>query len=108
MCVGEAARLDRALLLAAISQSGFSSPVMRFRAELMRERRYEPASFRTRLMAKDLHLALGVSGADVARYRVLEATRSLFHDAALAEWADLDAAAVIEHVAHAGTRVTHP
>jgi 3-hydroxyisobutyrate dehydrogenase-like beta-hydroxyacid dehydrogenase len=101
VCVGEAAGLDRDLLLTAIAQSGFSSPVMRFRAELMRERRYSPAFFRTRLMEKDLRLALGTEAADKGRYRVLEATRSLFHDAALAGRADSDAAAVIEHVAQA-------
>ncbi len=99
VCLGEACGLDRGLLLAAISQSGFSSPVMRFRAELMRERRYQPASFRTRLMEKDLRLALNTQTANAGGYRVLEATRSLFHDAALAGRADLDAASVIEHVA---------
>ncbi|MDX2820633.1 NAD(P)-dependent oxidoreductase [Streptomyces ipomoeae] len=99
VCVGESAGLDRELLLTAIAQSGFSSPVMRFRAELMRERRYVPAFFRTRLMEKDLRLALETGEADAGTYRVLEATRSLFGDAALAGLADSDAAAVIEHVA---------
>jgi len=94
--VGADAGLDRELLLRAIAQSGFSSPVLRFRAELMRERRYDPAFFRTRLMEKDLRLALGTGRTDV--YRVLEATRSLFEDAALAGFADKDAASVIEHV----------
>jgi 3-hydroxyisobutyrate dehydrogenase len=104
VCVGEAAGLDRDLLLNAIGQSGFSSAVLRFRADLMRARRYSPAFFRTRLMEKDLRLALGTDAANAGRYRVLEATRSLFHDAALAGRADSDAAAVIEHVAEsAGT-----
>jgi 3-hydroxyisobutyrate dehydrogenase-like beta-hydroxyacid dehydrogenase len=107
VCVGEAAGLDRDMLLTAISQSGFSSAVMRFRAELMRERRYEPASFRTRLMEKDLRLALAGDAADAGRYRVLEATRALFHDAALAGRADQDAAAVIEHVAQTDPKPRH-
>ncbi|MFJ2608282.1 NAD(P)-dependent oxidoreductase [Streptomyces sp. NPDC087425] len=94
--VGADAGLDRELLLAAIAQSGFSSPVLRFRAELMRERRYQPAFFRTRLMEKDLRLALGAGRPDT--YRVLEATRSLFAAATLAGFADQDAASVIEHV----------
>ncbi|MFJ2113572.1 MULTISPECIES: NAD(P)-dependent oxidoreductase [unclassified Streptomyces] len=94
--VGTDAGLDRELLLVAIAQSGFSSPVLRFRAELMRERRYDPAFFRTRLMEKDLRLALDAGPTDA--YRVLEATRSLFEDAAEAGFADKDAASVIEHV----------
>jgi 3-hydroxyisobutyrate dehydrogenase-like beta-hydroxyacid dehydrogenase len=53
---GVAAGLDRDRLLTAIGASGFSSKVLSFRADLMRSRRYEPAAFRSALMAKDLRL----------------------------------------------------
>lgn len=96
VAVGADAGLDRELLLAAIGQSGFSSPVLRFRADLMRARRYDPAFFKTRLMEKDLRLALSAARPDT--YRVLEATRALFEEAAKAGYADKDAASVIEHV----------
>ena len=53
----EALGLSRELLLTAIVKSGWRSPVMNYRAEFMRTRRYRPAGFRTSLMAKDLRLA---------------------------------------------------
>lgn len=96
VAVGTDAGLDRDLLLTAISQSGFSSPVLRFRAGLMSSRLYDPAFFRTRLMEKDLRLALTAARPDT--YRVLEAAHSLFEEAAKAGYADMDAASVIEHV----------
>lgn len=55
---GEQAGLDREMLLTEIANSGFSSLVMSFRAALMREKKYEPAAFTSKLMLKDLRLAL--------------------------------------------------
>ncbi|MEU0537132.1 NAD(P)-dependent oxidoreductase [Amycolatopsis tolypomycina] len=55
--IGAAGGVDRDRLLEAIAGSGFSSPVLSFRAALVRDDRLVPAAFRTDLMAKDLRLA---------------------------------------------------
>jgi 3-hydroxyisobutyrate dehydrogenase len=55
--IGAAGGVDRAGLLDAIAGSGFSSPVLTFRAALLRDDRLVPAAFRADLMAKDLRLA---------------------------------------------------
>jgi len=53
---GVAAGLDRDMLIEAMANSGFSSPVLSFRSEFMRTQVYEPAAFRATLMEKDLRL----------------------------------------------------
>lgn len=63
VALAESAGIPREMMLSALARSGFSSPTLTFRAELMRERRYEPASFRSALMAKDLRLAVEHAGA---------------------------------------------
>ncbi|HEX4831700.1 MAG TPA: NAD(P)-dependent oxidoreductase [Trebonia sp.] len=55
---GEQAGLPREQLLSMIAASGFSSPVMRFKAGVMSRRAFGQADFRLRLMRKDLLLAL--------------------------------------------------
>lgn len=93
---GRAAGLDRDMLLTAIQESGFSSMVMAFRAAIMRDRRYEPAAFRARLMAKDLRLALaGAQGVGVAMPVTATAQRR-FEDVVAAGDGDLDAAVLLE------------
>ncbi len=52
------AGLDLDGLLSAIAGSGFSSPVLGFRAGLVQRRTYQPAAFRAALMGKDLGLVL--------------------------------------------------
>jgi 3-hydroxyisobutyrate dehydrogenase-like beta-hydroxyacid dehydrogenase len=91
---GVAAGLDREQLLSSIAGSGFSSMVMNFRTELMRRRSYEPAQFRSHLMAKDLRAALG--GPDPA-YPVLTSVLARFTDVVAAGDGDKDAAVLIEH-----------
>jgi 3-hydroxyisobutyrate dehydrogenase-like beta-hydroxyacid dehydrogenase len=89
------AGLDRDLLITAITDSGFSSPVLSFRAEFMRTRRYEPAAFRTRLMEKDLRLVLG----DIAGRTGLPVTAAVADRFAVAVAngdGDRDAAVVVE------------
>ncbi|MFB9235115.1 NAD(P)-dependent oxidoreductase [Plantactinospora siamensis] len=92
----EQAGLDRELLLTAIQKSGWRSPVLNFRADFMRTRSYEPAGFRTALMAKDMRLAVG----DAERQGVpLPMTRQAAqrYEAAVANGAgDRDAAVVVE------------
>lgn len=55
---GERAGLPRQQLIDMIIASGFSSPVMRFKAGKMSRRAFGQADFRLRLMRKDLLLAL--------------------------------------------------
>ncbi|MEC3952013.1 NAD(P)-dependent oxidoreductase [Nocardia sp. CDC153] len=94
---GTAAGLDRDTLLATIAGTGFSSQVMRFRSELMRQRRYEPAFFRARLMEKDLRLALDHTPDAVSTMPVLDAVRAAFRGVLAAGDGDKDAAVLIEH-----------
>lgn len=94
---GERAGLDRNGLLTAIAGSGFSSMVMRFRAELMRGGGYQPAFFRSVLMEKDLRLAVTDEAAADLSLPVLEAVRARFAAVVQAGDGDKDAAVVIEH-----------
>jgi 3-hydroxyisobutyrate dehydrogenase-like beta-hydroxyacid dehydrogenase len=102
---GVAAGLDRDLLLVAIENSGFSSRVMAFRAALARERRYEPAAFRTRLMAKDLRLGLGEAAAAGVAMPVIEASAESFVSVVEAGLGEVDAAVIVDQLLD-GTRRT--
>lgn len=94
---GVAAGLDRDKLLSSIAESGFSSIVMRFRAELMRKGAYEPAFFRSTLMEKDLRLALGDAVAAGVPLPVLDSVRECFARVNEAGDGGKDASVVIEH-----------
>ncbi|WP_084729786.1 NAD(P)-dependent oxidoreductase [Streptacidiphilus neutrinimicus] len=94
---GVTAGLDRDTLLQAVAASGFSSVVMRFRAELMRAGRYQPAFFRSVLMEKDLRLAVAAARDNGVDLPVLESVRAAFASVVDAGDGDLDAAVVIEH-----------
>ncbi|MFE3858262.1 NAD(P)-dependent oxidoreductase [Streptomyces griseorubiginosus] len=94
---GVRAGLDRDQLLASVAGSGFSSAVLRFRAELMRKDSYEPAFFRSALMEKDLRLAVS-DGADLGvPMPVLERVRGRFEDVVRAGDGDKDAAVLARH-----------
>ncbi|MEU0412866.1 NAD(P)-dependent oxidoreductase [Streptomyces griseorubiginosus] len=94
---GVRAGLDRDQLLASVAGSGFSSAVLRFRAELMRKDSYEPAFFRSALMEKDLRLAVS-DGADLGvSMPVLETVRGRFEDVVRAGDGDKDAAVLARH-----------
>ncbi|GAA2150500.1 NAD(P)-dependent oxidoreductase [Kitasatospora kazusensis] len=95
---GERAGLDRDQLLATIAGSGFSSQVMRFRAELMRKGSYRPAFFRAALMEKDLRLAVADAEAVRVAMPVLDTVRAAFAGVVEAGDGDQDAAVLIEHV----------
>ncbi|WP_406379380.1 NAD(P)-dependent oxidoreductase [Streptomyces sp. NBC_01618] len=96
---GVEAGLDRDRLLSSIAGSGFSSAVMRFRAELMRKAAYEPAFFRARLMEKDLRLALGDAAGSGLALPVLDTVRARFAAVVEAGDGDKDASVVIDHPA---------
>jgi 3-hydroxyisobutyrate dehydrogenase len=55
---GERAGLPRETVLDLVAASGFSSPVMKFKAGVMRRRAFGRADFRLSLMRKDLTLVL--------------------------------------------------
>jgi 3-hydroxyisobutyrate dehydrogenase len=96
--LGERAGLSRQQLLAMISASGYSSPVMRFKGGVMGRRAFGRADFRLALMRKDMLLAL-VEGqrlgvpmpATTASYQVLTSATN-------AGLGDLDCAAVLVEV----------
>nr|WP_042191480.1 NAD(P)-dependent oxidoreductase [Kibdelosporangium sp. MJ126-NF4]CEL20108.1 2-hydroxy-3-oxopropionate reductase [Kibdelosporangium sp. MJ126-NF4]CTQ97332.1 2-hydroxy-3-oxopropionate reductase (EC 1.1.1.60) [Kibdelosporangium sp. MJ126-NF4] len=101
---GERAGLDRGQLIRMIAASGYSSPVMKFKAGVMARRAYERADFKLTLMRKDLMLALrdadtlGVDmPATAASFDVLTAAQ----DAGLG---DLDCAAVLTEVERRTTK----
>nr|ADE22281.1 putative dehydrogenase [Streptomyces flavogriseus] len=94
---GVRAGLDRDRLLAAVAGSGFSSLVMRFRAELMRKGTYEPAFFRSTLMEKDLRLAIDDAAATGVALPVLDTVRAGFAAVVAAGDGNKDASVLIEH-----------
>ncbi len=95
---GERAGLDRTQLIGMIAASGYSSPVMKFKAGVMSRRAFDRADFKLSLMRKDLLLALGDAQrlgvpmpATTASYEVLTA-------AVNAGLGELDCAAILTEV----------
>lgn len=87
------AGLPRDIVLHAIGNSGLSSPVLAFRCGLALQRRFDPPAFRTRLMRKDLRLALADSENPMP---VIESAVAYFDNAVDAGWGDLDTAVVLQ------------
>jgi 3-hydroxyisobutyrate dehydrogenase len=73
---GERAGLDRATLIRLIAASGYSSPMVKFKAGVMARRAFEKADFRLKLMRKDLGLVL----AETARLGVPMPSTSVSYD----------------------------
>ncbi|MZD07783.1 NAD-binding protein [Streptomyces sp. SID5785] len=94
---GTAAGLDRNQLIGAVSASGFSSLVMRFRAELMIKGSYEPAFFRSALMEKDIRIALEDAAGHGTQMPVLGLVREQFEAVVAAGDGDKDASVLVEH-----------
>ncbi|MBP2327286.1 3-hydroxyisobutyrate dehydrogenase [Kibdelosporangium banguiense] len=88
--------LDRGLLLDALDNSGWRSPVLSFRAEFMRRRAYQPAGFRAGLMHKDLTLARDEALAHGVALPLADRTVDRFDEVLAAGRADDDAASVAE------------
>lgn len=93
---GVSAGLDRDLLIDVMANSGFSSPVLAFRAAFMRERCYEPAAFKSRLMEKDLRLAANDAMARGIYLPLTESAGDLMAEAVAAGLGDQDAAVISE------------
>lgn len=94
---GVAAGLDRDQLISAIAGSGFSSLVMRFRADLMLKRSYEPAFFRSSLMEKDIRIAQEAAAALGAELPVLDVVRERYAAVIAAGDGDKDASVLVEY-----------
>lgn len=73
---GERAGLDRGTLIKLIAASGYSAPVMKFKAGVMARRAFENPDFRLKLMRKDLSLVL----AETQRLGVPMPTTAVSHD----------------------------
>jgi 3-hydroxyisobutyrate dehydrogenase len=73
---GEKAGLDRGVLIRLIAASGYSAPVMKFKAGVMARRAFENPDFRLKLMRKDLGLVL----AETAELGVPMPVTSASHD----------------------------
>ncbi|CAM5681216.1 hypothetical protein SAVIM338S_07339 [Streptomyces avidinii] len=94
---GTSAGLDRDQLIGVVSQSGFSSMVMRFRAHLMLKRSYEPAFFRSELMEKDIRIAIEAAAEYGTRMPVLDLVREQFASVVAEGDGNKDAAVLVEH-----------
>jgi len=92
----EGAGLGRDLLLDAIDNSGWQSPVLSFRTGFMRHRKYSPAGFRATLMRKDLTLASEQARADGVELPLVDAAVARYDDVLAAGRGDEDAAVVAE------------
>ncbi|MEU5265881.1 NAD(P)-dependent oxidoreductase [Amycolatopsis sp. NPDC021455] len=92
----ERSGIDRGVLLDALAQSGWRSPVLHFRGEFMRTGQYRPAGFRARLMAKDMDLAVREAAAGDLALPMTSGAAARFAEAVAAGRGDDDAAVVAE------------
>lgn len=95
---GERAGLSRQQLIDMISASGYSSPVMRFKAGVMARRAFGRADFRLSLMRKDLQLALTCAEELGVPMPATSASHRVLALAAEAGLGDRDCAAVLEQL----------
>lgn len=96
--LGERVGLRRDQLLAMISASGYSSPVMRFKAGVMARGDYGRADFRLALMRKDLRLALTEAERVGVPLPATAASCDFLTGAIEAGLGELDCAAVLDHM----------
>jgi 3-hydroxyisobutyrate dehydrogenase-like beta-hydroxyacid dehydrogenase len=94
--LGEAAGLDRRVVLEAVAGSGFAAPVMRFKADRMARRSYERPDFRLRLMAKDLALAVREADRNGIELPMAGAAANSHGEAVRRRHGDDDCAAIAE------------
>jgi 3-hydroxyisobutyrate dehydrogenase len=94
--LGELLGLERSTVLEIISGSGFSAPVMTFKARRMAARRYQAPDFRLALMTKDLGLADQLAMDLGYALPMTKAAYDAHRDACDAGWSDLDCAAIAE------------
>lgn len=90
--------LNREDVLNAIMNSGWRSPVLKFRADFMHNRQYQPPGFRASLMAKDLRLVTEEAAEAGLQLPLTETAGRWFTRAAESGLGDDDAAVVAELV----------
>jgi 3-hydroxyisobutyrate dehydrogenase len=95
---GERAGLSRDQLIAMITASGYSSPMMRFKGGVMARRDFTRADFRLSLMRKDLQLALAEARRLGVELPATAASCGVLAQAVDAGLGDLDCAAVLSQV----------
>jgi 3-hydroxyisobutyrate dehydrogenase len=95
---GERAGLSREQLIAMISASGYSSPMMKFKGGVMARRAFGRADFRLALMRKDMLLALAEGQRLGVPMPATTASYEVLTSAANAGLGDLDCAAVLAEV----------
>lgn len=100
--LGERAGLPREQLLSMIAESGYSSPVMRFKASVMGRRAFERADFRLDLMRKDLLLALDEAAGLSVPMATTSAAYEVLTSASNRGLGEYDCAAVLAEVERAG------
>ena len=92
---GERAGLPRDKILEMIADSGYSSPVMRFRAPMMGRRSFGQAAFRLSLMRKDMMLVLAHAQELGVPLPVSESAYAMLTAAKQQGLGDLDIAAIV-------------
>ena len=92
---GERAGLPRDKILQMIAESGYSSPVMKFRCGMMGRRSFQQAAFKLALMRKDMMLVLSESQELGVPLPVSETAYSMLTAATQQGLGDLDVAAML-------------
>jgi 3-hydroxyisobutyrate dehydrogenase len=98
LLLGQAAGLPRDALVRLVAASGFSSPVMRFKCQVMGRRAFRPADFRLALMRKDMTLALAEAERLAVPLPAAAAAGEVLDEAVAAGLGELDCAAVLAHL----------
>lgn len=93
--LGERAGLSREALLGLIAGSGYASPVMSFRCDLMRRRAFANPAFRLSLMRKDMKLAMAEAQDLGVPLPVAESAYTMLTAAQQQGLGDLDVGAVL-------------
>jgi 3-hydroxyisobutyrate dehydrogenase-like beta-hydroxyacid dehydrogenase len=101
VALGVAGGLDRRLVLDAIGDSGFASPVMAFKARRMAADRFSDPDFRLSLMAKDLRLAVAEAAQAGVSLPATQAVSTTHRQAVEAGLGEEDCAAVVRVLAPA-------
>ncbi|ALG10919.1 NAD(P)-dependent oxidoreductase [Kibdelosporangium phytohabitans] len=92
---GDSVGIDKSVVIDALAASGFSSPALSFRASFMRDGTYEPAAFRSSLMAKDLRNAITDASQHEVSMPVIQRVADRFAEIVRAGHGDCDAAVIL-------------
>jgi 3-hydroxyisobutyrate dehydrogenase len=92
---GEALGLDRSAMLSLINGSGYSSPVMNFRCDIIEKRAFDFAAFKLSLMRKDVMLVLEEAHKHGVPMPVSESAYAMLTAAKQQGLGDLDVSAIV-------------